>query len=157
MPRVDDLLDQVADAKWLSKLDLRKGFYQVPMGEPSQMKTAFLTPWGKYSFKRMPFGLKNAPATFQRCMDRVLEGQAGFSSPYIDDILIFSKSWSDHVTHIKAVLGALRMAGLTANSSKYQWGAHALTYLGYEVGVGKIAVPEARIKAIRDYKHPRTK
>ena len=121
------------------------------------MKTAFLTPWGKYSFKRMPFGLKNAPSTFQRCMDRVLEGQAGFSSPYIDDILIFSKSWSDHVTHIKAVLGALRMAGLTANSSKCQWGAHALTYLGYEVGVGKIAVPEARIKAIRDYKHPRTK
>ena len=64
MPRVEDLLDQVAEARWLSKLYLRKGFYQIPMEESGRKKTVFLTPWGKYEFRRMPFGLRNAPATF---------------------------------------------------------------------------------------------
>ena len=67
-------------------------------------------------------------------------GAASFSSPYIDDILIYSNSWAEHITHIKAVRGALSAAGLTANPAKCQWRAHALTYLGYEVGVGKIGV-----------------
>ena len=111
-----------------------------------------------YEFQRIPFGLRNAPSTFQQCMHGVLEWQAAFSSPYIDDILIYSNSWADHIiTHIKAVLGALSAAGLTANPAKCQWGAHALTYLGYEVGVGKIGVLEARVKAIREYKCPQTK
>ena len=123
----------------------------------SQHKTAFCTSWGKYAFTRMPFGLKNAPATFQRCIDQVLQGQASFSSTYIDDVLIFSKTWKEHVCHIREVLGALGQAGLTANSAKCEWGAHAVTNLGYEVGLGKIRVPEARVKAIRDYKKPYTK
>ncbi len=135
MPGVDDLLDKVAGTTWLSKLDLKKGFYQVPVQMESQDKTAFCTPWAKYAFTRMPFGLKNAQASFQRCMDQVLQGQAGFSSTYIDDVLIFSKTWKEHVCHIREVLGALGQAGLTANSAKCEWGAHAVTYLGYEVGL----------------------
>ena len=68
----------------------------------------------------MPFGLKNAPATFQRAMDQTLAGQASFSSTYIDDVLIYSINWEDHVRHIVAVLGALREEGLTANPSKWK-------------------------------------
>ena len=104
-------------------------------------------------------------------MDKMLEGQAGFSSTYIDDVLIFSKTWEEHAEHIRGVLGALgqagmtansagmtaNSAGMTANSAKCEWDANALTYLGYKVGLGKIKVPEARVKAIRYYKRPHTK
>ena len=132
----------------MSKIDLKKGFYQMPVQKENQHKTSFYMPWGKYAFTRMPFGLKNVPATFQQCMDKVLHGQAGFSSTYIDDVLIISNTWEDHVEHIRGVL---------ENSAKHEWGANALTYLGYEVGLGKIKIPEAMVKAIRDYKRPYTK
>ena len=142
----------MAGATWLPKIDLKKCFYQVPVQKECQHKTSFCMPWGKYAFTRMPFGLKNAPATFQRCMDKVLEGQAGFSSTYIDDVLIFSNTWEEHVEHTRGVLGALGQAGMTANSAKCEWDATALTYLGYKVGIGKIKVPEARVKAIETTK-----
>ena len=78
MPRITDLLDRVANARWLSKLDLNQGFYQIPMDEVSKAKTAFCTPWEKFAFNRMPFGLKNAPATFQRYMDMALGNKMHF-------------------------------------------------------------------------------
>ena len=90
MPCIEDLLNQVSNAVWLSKIDLNKGFYQVPLGRASQEKTAFCTPWGKYAFTSMPFGLKNAPAAFQRCMENTLDHLRDSCSVYIDDILIFS-------------------------------------------------------------------
>ena len=140
----------------MSKIDLKKGCYQVPI-EESHHKTSFCMPWGKCAFTRMPFGLKNAPATFQRCIDKVLEGWASFSSIYIYDVLIFSNIWEEHVEHIRGVLGALGQVGMTANSARCEWGANAFTYLLYEVGLGKIKVPEARVKAIRDYRRAFTK
>ena len=75
---------------YLSKLDLTKGFYQIPIKPEHQDKTAFCSPWGKFRFTRMPFGLKNAPATFQREMHGMLVDQEDYSSSYIDDIIIFS-------------------------------------------------------------------
>ena len=104
-----------------------KMFYQVPLSRRSQDKTAFCTPWGKYAFTRMPFGLKNAPAAFQRCMQNTLAHVSVYSSAYIDDILIYSKNWEDHLDHIEAVLLALREAGLTANPDKCVWGAKSNT------------------------------
>ena len=133
MPRVDDLLDEVAGASWLSKLDMNRVFYQVPLQPDAQPKTAFCSPWGKFQFTRMPFGLRNAPATFQRAMDEVLGEQADYSSTYIDDIIVYSSSWKDHLVHIREVLQALRQAGLTAKPSKCVWGAKSLTYLGHTV------------------------
>ena len=76
-------------------------------------------------------------------MDKVLEGQACFSNTYICDVLILSNTWEVHVEHIRGVLGAFGQAGMTANSAKCEWGANVFTYLGYEVGLGKIKVPEA--------------
>lgn len=73
MPRPEELLDQIGGAKFISTLDLLKGFYQVPMAAEDKHKTAFVTPLGKYQFLRMPFGLKNSPATFQRLVDQIIQ------------------------------------------------------------------------------------
>ena len=96
------------------------------------------------------------PAHFQRMVEKALSGCREFSSPYIDDVLIFSKEPGEHIAHIKRVLTALRKAGLTAKPAKCEWGRQYLTYLGHWVGRGKVAVPEARAEAIKNYKCPKT-
>lgn len=90
MPRVEDLLDGLAGAKFITTLDLTKGYWQVPVVEESREKTAFTTPFGKYQFSVMPFGLVGAPATFQRFMNSLFGDLAAFLSSYIDDLAIFS-------------------------------------------------------------------
>ena len=157
MPITEDLIQQVGESAYLSKVDLSKGFYQIPLKETDRDKTAFCMPFGKYRFVRMPFGLMGAPATFQRAMDGVLEGQHDYSTVYIDDILVFSASWEEHLVHIAAVLEALRQAGLTAKPSKCHWGVSKLEYLGHVVGEGKVEVPETRVKVLKEFRQPRTK
>ena len=157
IPLVEDLLDQLGEAKYLSKLDMNKGFYQIPVAETDRSKTAFCTPWGKFEFQRMPFGLRNAPSTFQRCMHKVLQGCENFSSSYIDDVIVFSNTWEEHLQHLKLVLERLRQHGLTAKPSKCEWGASSLSYLGHSVGHGRASVHEARVAAIRNFKQPITK
>ena len=92
IPRVDAMLDEVAEAVWLTKLDMNKGYYQVPMSKDSVDKTEFCTPWGKFAFRRMPFGLRNVLTTFQLYMDNTLVNLPHANS-YIDDILVHSSSW----------------------------------------------------------------
>ena len=157
IPLIDDLLDSLSEAKFISKLDMTKGFYQIPVAEKDKDKTAFCTPWGKYAFTRMPFGLRNAPATFQRCMNVVLEGLEEFTGAYIDDVIVYSNSWEEHLRHLRQVLDRLRKHGLTAKPSKCEWGASSLTYLGQVVGEGKVSVPEARVAAIRNFRKPHSK
>ena len=111
---------------------------------------------GKYEFLRMPFGLRNAPATFQRTMQGILHGGEPFSSPYIDDIIIFSNCWEDHLQHIEFVLDCLRRFGLTAKLSKCEWAKQSLQYLGFMVGNGQLSVPQSRVTVIQDYIRPRT-
>ena len=89
MPLVEELVARVGEAKYLSKMDLSKGFYQVSLAEEDREKTAFVTTGGKFEFNRMPFGLRKMPATFQRLVDGVLGGLEAFGAPYIDDIIIF--------------------------------------------------------------------
>ena len=108
MPRIDDILDQVGQARYITTLDLAKGYWQVPVAEEDRTKTAFITPRGLYQFKMMPFGLCGAPATFQRMMDQVIRGMHKFASAYLDDLIIFSTTWEDHLTHLKAVLSRLQ-------------------------------------------------
>ena len=97
MTTLEEILERVGNSRCLSKLDLSKGFYQIGIERDSIEKTAFITPFGKYSFNRMPFGLRNAPAIFQRSMEVVLRGCYDCSAPYIDDIVVFSSSGVEHV------------------------------------------------------------
>ena len=157
IPLIDCLIDQLGEATSLTKLDMNKGFYQIPVAEADIPKTAFCTPWGKYEFLRMPFGLRNAPATFQRCRNAVLQNMEDFSNAYIDDVIVFSKSWDEHLQDIKKVLISLRRTGLTAKPSKCEWGATTLTYLGHIVGEGMVSIPEAKVEALKNFIRPKTK
>ena len=157
MPRVEEVLEAAGKAMYISKLDLSKGYYQVPMAPEDQCKTAFVCHRGKFQFTRMPFGVVNAPAVFQDLMGRILDDCRGFARPYMDDVIIFSGSWERHKGHVRAVLEGLRGAGLTANPKKCCWGGTWMEFLGYRIGGGRMMVREKRVEAIRTYKKPVTK
>ena len=100
MPRVDELLDRLGTARFFSTLDLTKGYWQIPLSPESKEKTAFSTPDSLYQFRTLLFGLFGAPATFQRLMDRVLRPHAAFAAAYLDDVIIPSNSWAQHMRHV---------------------------------------------------------
>ena len=155
MCTLEEILERVGGSKAVSKLDLAKGFYQIEVEPESVDKTAFITPFGKYAFKRMPFGLKNAPAIFQRAMEVVLKDCYAFSAPYIDDIVVFSKDGVEHTQHLREVLRALKGHGLTV--AKCEFGKSQVEYLGHLIGNGELAVPSHRAAAMTKFLQPRTK
>ncbi|XP_066445357.1 uncharacterized protein [Eleutherodactylus coqui] len=136
MPRIDELLDRLAGAQYLTIMDLSRGYWQIPMTREAQERSAFITPFGLYESKVMPFGMKNAPATFQRLVNRLLEGLEGCAVAYLDDIAIFSPTWKDHLQHLSQVLRRIRDAGLTIKPGKCQIGLKEVQYLGHRVGGG---------------------
>jgi len=136
MPRVDEFFDKVGKARIFSRLDLRKGYYQILMRKKDRPKTAFAFNGKLYHFKRMPFGACNAPQTFQRLMERVL-GDLPFVFIYLDDILIFSKDEKEHKAMLKQVLDRLRAAGLTLNGEKCLFGKDEVDFLGFKIKDGQ--------------------
>ncbi len=127
------------------------------MEESAKDFTTFVCPFGRFRYRTMPFGLRNAPAIFQALMEKVLAGCVEYCSVYIDDVLVFSNSWTEHLHHVKEVLLALRKAGLTAKPFKCERGKSHLDYLGHRVGSGQVAVPESRVEAIESYRQPVTR
>ena len=117
IPDQEELFSKLSHAKYFTKVDLSKGYWQVPMSETSKQLTAFLTPDGLFQFTVMPFGLVNAPATFSRLMRRALDGLPDTIN-YIDDILVYSSTWAGHVETLKQLFQRLRVANLTAKPSK---------------------------------------
>ena len=140
-----------------SKVDLNNGYYQVKVRQSDIPKTAFVCHRGHFEFERMPFGLKNAPAAIQKLTSKVLEPCSSFAILYIDDIVIFSSSWENHVGHVREVLSRLREAGLMASPKKCTWGSKVVEFLGHSLGEGKVSIPESRVKALRNYSKPRSK
>ena len=157
MPRVEEVIEGVGRARYISKLDLSKGFYQVPLTQEAQPKTAFVCHKGAFHFTRMPFGVKNAPACFQALMQKVLTDLGEFSAPYMDDVIIYSSTWEDHITHIGRVLSTLQQAGLTVNPKKCCWGGRAVEFLGHFIGKGNMTIPQHRTTALAKYTRPNTK
>ncbi len=156
-PRIDELVDRLGKAKWITTIDLCKGYWQVPLSVQSKELTAFRTPWGLFQFSVMPFGLHGAPATFQRLMDWVLSGLGDYVAAYLDDIIIYSSSWEQHLQHLKNVLQRIQEAGLSINSSKCAIAKKETEYLGYVVGNGVIRPQIQKIETIQNCPLPHTK
>jgi hypothetical protein len=154
MPRIDDLIDRVGQAKFLTKIDLSRGFWQVPMDEEAIPISAFVTPHGQFQWKYMPFGLRNAPATFQRLVNRVLKGLELFTGAFLDDIIIFSDSWSDHLKHIQLVFDRIRAAGLTVKKSKCVFATAEVDFLGHKIGLNKVEPRRQTVQALLDFPRP---
>ncbi len=157
MPRIDDMLDGLASAQYISTLDLTKGYWQVPVAPESKAKTAFVTQFGKYHFNVMPFGLMGAPAVFQRLMNSIFGDAPDHVAAYMDDVVVFSSAWEEHLRHLDDALSRLEKAGLTVKAKKCQLAMKECVFLGHTVGRGQVKPDAAKIADLLEFKRPRTK
>ena len=154
-PRIDDTLDSLGGAKYFSTLDLQSGYWQVDVDSESRDKTAFSTPFGLYQFKRVPFGLTNAPATFQRLMAVVLRGLTPLMClVYLDDIIIFSTTFEEHVERLRLVLSRLREAGLKLKPRKCRLLCEHVRFLGHVVSEQGVSTDPEKVRAIAEWPTP---
>ncbi|CDF40036.1 retrotransposon protein [Chondrus crispus] len=150
LPKMEDCLDSLGDAKCFTTLDCNSGYWQIPVAEADREKTTFTCHEGCYQFRRMPFGLCNAPATFQRTLDILLSGYRWKSClVYFDDIIIFSNFIEEHSTHVQQVLKVLQDAGLSLKLEKCNFFAESVDYLGHVIRPGLLAVAEKNTDAIK--------
>ena len=156
IPRIDDTLDALEEAKFISTLDLRSGYWQVEMDQKSQGLTAFSSHKGLFEFKVMPYGLMNAPATFQRLMDFVLAGlKWKCCLVYIDDVIIYSKSFDQHLKDLKEVFDALQEANLTLKVSKCHFCREEIKYLGHIITQQGVKPDPELVSAVKDFPQPK--
>lgn len=156
---INDLLNNIGDNKIFSSLDLRKGYWQILLDSESQKYTAFTTPDKKrYMFRVMPFGLKAASGTFMRLMSKVLEGYIGnICEVFIDDILVYSKDYSEHIHHLELVLERLALYNLTVSLEKCEFGKSKLVYLGHSIIGDTHTAQQAHVEAIKNFPEPNTR
>lgn len=156
LPYVSTILDKLREAKYLSSLDIKSAYFQVPLEMSSREKTAFTVPFrGLYQFKRLPFGLHNAPATWQRLIDRVLGMDLEpYLFVYLDDVIIVTQTFEKHVEVVKEVFKRLIAAGLTLNREKCQFCRTELRYLGYVVDRTGLHVDPDKVNAILNIPTP---
>lgn len=158
LPRIDDIFDRLRGAKFFSKIDLRSGYHQIRLDSDSIPMTAFRTRYGLFEYLVLPFGLTNAPASFMHLMNSTLhEFIDVFVLAYLDDILIYSQTIEEHVTHLRAVLLKLRETKLFAKLSKCEFASNSVEYLGHVVSARGISPEEAKIQAIREWPTPKNK
>ena len=153
IPRIEDCIDKIGNANYITKFDLLKGFWQIPLTERAKEISAFVTSDGLFQYNVMPFGMKNSPATFQRLVNTVISGLDGCDA-YIDDVIIHNNTFEDHLQSIRSLFDRLSDANLTINLSKSAFCHAVVTFLGHEVGRGKVMPIEAKIKAISEFPIP---
>ncbi|KAB5587886.1 Retrotransposable element Tf2 [Ceratobasidium theobromae] len=157
IPRQDDLVEKVKNAKIFTKLDLRWGYNNIRIREGDKWKTAFRTKEGLYEYKVMPFGLKNGPATFQRFMNELFEDLLDICVVvYLDDILIFSKTREEHTEHLREVLERLRGAHLFCKETKCHFFVEEVVYIGIVISPEGVSMEKDKIRAIQEWMEPRT-
>ena len=156
IPRVDDSVDKIGEATYITKIDLVKGYWQVPLTDRAKRVASFVVSGAVYQCQVMPYGLKNAPATFQRLMDQVVEGVPN-CTVYIDDVIIYDTNWEDHVEHVVHLVRRLSEADLVVNLAKCDFVRAEVQYLGFVVGHGKVRPPRAKVEAIQSFSPPQSR
>ena len=151
IPKIDELLDELHGAVYFSKVDLHSGCHQICMREEDVEKMAFCCHYGHYEFLVMLFRLMNAPTTFQSCMNRTFNKQLRkYLLVFFDDILIYSKTWEEHVKHLDEILRIMKDHSLFAKQSKCEFGMTEILYLGHVSKYG-VQVHQEKIQAILDW------
>nr|XP_050022662.1 uncharacterized protein LOC126516584 [Dermacentor andersoni] len=155
MPSIDSIVASLGGAHYFTTLDASRGYLQVQMEPRDAEKTAFTSHRGLYEFTRMPFGCSGAAATFQRLMDRVL-GRAKwqYALAYLDDIVLFSRTFEEHLRHLEDILGRLHAAGITLNPKKAQIAETRVSLLGFTIERGRVLPSEDKVRAILEYPTP---
>lgn len=155
LPRIEDALSRLQGSRYFSIIDMQAGYWQVGLNPEDRKKSAFITPYGLFQFKVMPFGLSNAPATFQRMMDVLLAGLKWNSClVYLDDVVVFSKSINEHIERLEAILLRFRQANLKLKLSKCSFLATSLKVLGYVVSGSGLSPDPAKLSAVQDFPVP---
>ncbi|KAL0154822.1 hypothetical protein M9458_049085 [Cirrhinus mrigala] len=157
LPLVPPALEQLREATIYTKLDLRSAYNLIRIKEGDEWKTAFLTTRGHYEYQVMPYGLANAPAVFQSFINEILKDFMNkFVIAYIDDILIFSKSEAEHITHVRAVLSRLLDHQLYVKAEKCEFHVHQTSFLGYQVSHQGVKMDSSKIQAVTEWPQPST-
>jgi hypothetical protein len=155
LPRIEDLFNQLKEAKVFSKIDLQSGYHQLKVKEEDVQKTAIRTRYGHYEFRVMPFGVTNAPSVFMDLMNRVFHMYLNlFVVVFIDDILIYSTNHQEHGEHLKTVLNVLREKQLFAKLKKCEFWMEKVSFLGHVISKDGIAVDPSKVEAVINWEQP---
>jgi hypothetical protein len=156
IPVIEELLDELNGASIFSKLDLKSGYHQVRVRKEDVHKTTFCTHEGHYEFLVMPFGLVNAPSTFQSLMNEVFRSMMRkFVLVFFDDIIVYSKDWDSHMKHLKEVLGILEKHGPVANKKKCHFAQDSIEYLGHVISQKGVVVDPSKVESVTNWPTPR--
>jgi hypothetical protein len=155
LPRINETLDVIGNAKWFSSIDFCSGFWQIPVRESDIPKTAFVTRDGLFEYLRMPFGLCNSPSTFQRTMDLLLMGMNNRCAlVYIDDILIFSDTFEQHLIDLEELFRRLVQSEFSIKLTKCHFGKREVDYLGHTINQHGVSPDLKKVKAISEFPYP---
>ena len=154
MPSIDSVFEKLGNAVYMTKLDLTKAFFQLPLTPESTKYTSFVTEFGQYEFNVVPFGIRFATGLCNRIIRQVFEDCQDYVGSFVDDLVVYSNTFEEHVEHVKTVLNKLADAGLTLNVKKCMFACTSLKFLGFEVGNGKIKPDVAKIEAIKNFPQP---
>ena len=153
LSKVDDTLAQLTNAKVFSKLDANSGFWQIPLAEKSRHLTTFPTPFGRFCFNKMPFGISSAPEHFQKRMNEILSGFPGVVC-LIDDVLVYGSTQEEHDKHLQAALECIQSAGATLNKEKCEFGKTTIKFLGHIITLEGISPDPSKTTAVKNMKQP---
>ena len=156
LARIDDCIDRIGKARYISKCDVLKGYWGIPLTERAREISAFVTPDGLYQYRVMPYGMKNSQATFQRLMTSLLRGMKNVTA-YVDDIVVHNDSWEEHQKSLRELFLRLKEANLTANLSKSVFCRADVTYLGHVVGHGKVKPVDGHVEKMKNFPPPTDK
>ena len=155
VPIINDILDQMGGSSYFSTMDLTSGYYQMGVREEDKHKTAFVTPFGLYEFNRCPQGISNAVPTFQRTMELLLRGSLGVHAlVFLDDIIVYSSSFEDHMRDLERVLDCIEKSGMTLKLAKCHFFEDRVEYLGHVISSSGVTVCEDKVEAVRNFPTP---